>query len=273
MDRLIPVGRLFFAIGLVAFGVMQFIYGDFVAGRAPAWPEGVPGRLVWAYASGAFLVAAGAAIVSGKGGRPMALAAGTVIFAWALLRNLPLAAADSVLGGTWTLAGKSLVCFGGAFAVAGSLPTVAGGGRLRGFVNTRDGFLLLGRVCLSYFLIACGIQHFMFEAFVATLVPAWIPGAYFWTYFAGVALIAGGVGMLLPPTARLAALLSGLMIFLWVFMLHVPRAMSGLHDVRNEWTAVFEALAFSGLAFLFAATLPARRPASKPAYAGAGSAA
>ena len=82
------------------------------------------------------------------------------------------------------------------------------------------------------------------------LVPAWIPGHMFWTYFAGVALIAGGVGLLLPQTARLAAALSGVMIFLWVVLLHVPRAMAATDaQSRNEWTAVFEALAISGIGF------------------------
>ena len=42
------------------------------------------------------------------------------------------------------------------------------------------------------------------------------------------------------------------MIFLWVLMLHIPRAVAAPHD-SNETTAVFEALAISGAAFLVAA--------------------
>jgi hypothetical protein len=36
-----------------------------------------------------------------------------------------------------------------------------------------------------------------------------------------------------------------------VILLHIPRALAAQDaaQVRNEWTAVFEALAFSGLAF------------------------
>jgi uncharacterized membrane protein YphA (DoxX/SURF4 family) len=91
-----------------------------------------------------------------------------------------------------------------------------------------------------------------------SLVPTWIPGARFWTYFAGVALIAGGAGIIVPLTTRLAASLSGLMIFLWFVMLHIPRALAApAAQSRNEWTAVFEALAMSGIAFVLAGT-PAR---------------
>jgi hypothetical protein len=44
------------------------------------------------------------------------------------------------------------------------------------------------------------------------------------------------------------------MIFLWFIMLHIPRAIADPHSGNgNEWTSVFEALAFSGIAFLMAA--------------------
>jgi uncharacterized membrane protein len=272
MNKFTPLGRLFFAIGLGAFGILQFIYRDFVPGRAPAWPAGIGGRLVWAYVSGAALIAAGAAIIFGKKARLAAIVSGAMIFLWALLRHIPLAAAGPSFGLAWTNTGKALALFGGAFALAGSLPDEKGSGALSAIINSRDGFLYLGRLCLGLFMILAGIQHFLFVEFVATLVPGWIPGALFWAYFAGVALIAGGAGLILPYTARLAAALSGLMIFLWVVLLHVPRAVSGLYDSRNEWTSMFEALAFSGLALLLSGALPRPEstPASKRSYAGAG---
>jgi hypothetical protein len=67
-----------------------------------------------------------------------------------------------------------------------------------------------------------------------------------------VALIAGGVGILIPKVRGLAALLSGIMILLWVVLLQIPRALSAPRD-SNETTAVFEALAMSGTALLVAA--------------------
>ncbi|MEP6850979.1 MAG: hypothetical protein ABI999_19130 [Acidobacteriota bacterium] len=251
------IGRLFFAMALAAFGIQQFFYGDFIPGRAPAFPAELPGRLAWAYASGAIFVICGLAIAADIKGRVAGITAGMMIFAWALLRHLPLAAADPN-GITITFAGKALALFGGALAVSGSftgiknrIPDHSG--------NSQAGSLLLwtGRICLGAFLLIGGVEHFIYPQFVATLVPVWIPGAAFWTYFAGVALIAGGLGMLIPPTARLAAFLSGLMIFLWVILLHIPRAVMAADAAasRNEWTAVFEALAMSGIAFVISATL------------------
>jgi uncharacterized membrane protein YphA (DoxX/SURF4 family) len=129
-------------------------------------------------------------------------------------------------------------------------------------------------------MIVCGIQHFIWVEFVTSLVPTWVPpNALFWTYFAGMALIAGGAGLLVPRTARLAGLMSGLMVFLWVLMLHIPRAVAAADagSSRNEWTAVFEALAVSGLAVVLTIPVRSRRPQvtdyADPAYVrGAGSA-
>jgi uncharacterized membrane protein len=256
MTRLIPIGRRFFAVALVAFGVMQFVVGDFVAGRAPAWPAALPGRLVWADGSGVVLILSGAAIFAGKRAWAAGIASATMIFVWAVLRHIPEIAADTQIGLAWTNAGKALMLFGGALAAGASV---------RGDVDAdasraKESALYVGRYCLGAFMVLAGIQHFLFTDIVAHLVPAWIPGHVFWTYFAAVALIAGGVGLALPPTARLAAALSGLMVFLWLLMLHIPRALAAPDaGRRNEWTAVFEALAVTGIALVVIGPPRARR--------------
>jgi uncharacterized membrane protein YphA (DoxX/SURF4 family) len=242
LDMLARAGRVFFGLSLIAFGIQQFLYGDFVPGRAPAWPASLPGRLAWAGVSGVVLILCGAAIVAARKMRVAGVTVAVMIFLGAVLRHIPLAAADRIYGGAWTNLGKALALTGGALAVAG----------------LSRAWTHVARVCLGAFLISSGIQHFLFVAFVMSLVPTWIPGARFWTYFAGVALIAGGAGIIVPLTTRLAASLSGLMIFLWFVMLHIPRALTApAAQSRNEWTAVFEALAMSGIAFVLAGT-PAR---------------
>jgi uncharacterized membrane protein len=262
MDRIIPIGRVFFAIALTAFGIQQLLFGDFVPGRAPAWPAGVPGRLVWAYISGIILIATGAAILSAtakptyrKTARLGATVSGTMIVAWALVRHVPLVLADTDFGGAWTQFGKALALSGGAFAVAGSLSDPVSRQGAAALLGSPAGLIYLGRVCLGIFMINSGIQHFIWVPFVTSLVPAWIPGPLFWTYFAGVALIAGGAGLIFPPTARLAGTMSGLMVFTWFLILHIPRALAvPPEQLRNEWIAVFESLAVSGLALMLTAS-------------------
>lgn len=55
------------------------------------------------------------------------------------------------------------------------------------------------------------------------------------------------------------------MILTWVVALHLPRALAAVSaaDRRNEWTAVFEALAFAGVALFLGATLREERAAPR----------
>ena len=66
---------------------------------------------------------------------------------------------------------------------------------------------VLNRSPNMWTLIGLGTGAAYLYSVVATLVPAWIPNPTFWTYFAGVALIAGGIGLVLVATSRLAATL------------------------------------------------------------------
>jgi uncharacterized membrane protein len=253
MNKLAGVGRFFLAVAMVAFGAQHFIYLDFVTRVFPKLPAWVPAHTFLACVLGAFLLASGVAIMIEKSARSAALLLGAVVLSSFLLLYLPLLITTPPNGGLWTMAGKALALSGGSFLVAGSLPIKfdspanAPAGALRALAR----FIPLGPFFLAAFLILCGIEHFIYVEFVASLVPSWIPGGVFWTYFTGVALIAGGVGIIVPRTSRLAGGLTGLMIFLWVFLVHIPRAMTDLRG-SNEMTAVFEALAISGVAFIVA---------------------
>jgi uncharacterized membrane protein len=254
-DRLMTLGRLFFAIGLIAWGIQHLVAGDFVTRVVPSWPAWMPAAKVSPYLVGAGLIAAGAAISLHVRARAAAVTFGVLAFLSFALLHLPLAARDILWVGAWTSAGKALVMCGGALCVAVSLtltePERSTPGGLLASARVREGLVIWGRVCLGAFMILCGIQHFLFVQFVTSLVPAWIPGAVFWTSFAGVALIAGGAGIVVPFVTRLAALLSGAMIFSWVFLVHVPLAMNDPHN-PGIVASVFEVLAFSGVAFLLA---------------------
>jgi len=254
-SNLINPGRICFGIATMAFGVQHIFYGDFIMGRAPSWPEGLPGQQIWAYFSGGLLIVLGLAITLGKKARPASILVTILVLVWALLRHV--IAGNFEWGTELTWFGKALALTGGSLAVTGSLPKESG--NRWSIVNQTVVFTLIGRYSLGIFMIICGIEHFMFVEFVKTLVPAWIPGNVFWTYFAGVALIAGGIGLLLNQTVKIAALLSGLMVFIWLIILHVPRAVASMGD-GNEWIAVAEALAVSGIAFVLAGTSRIEKP-------------
>lgn len=240
------LGRLLFAGGLGAFGIQNVIFGDFIPGRAPAWPAELQGRLTFSWLTGLVFITTGALLLTEKGNyaRWAAVVAGTLVLGWALVRHVPVVMGDVFIGGSWTAAGKAVVVLGGLCALTARYPT-----------QHRDGLVWAGRISLGAFMILCGFQHFKWDDFVVTLVPAWMPGGgAFWTYVTGVLLIVGGAGMVIPRTMHLAAALSGLMILLWVPLVHLPLAFAAGDTMasKGSWAAVVEATVFSGLAFYLA---------------------
>ena len=61
MEALPKVGRFLFALPLGVFGLMHFMRTDDLAGMVP-----IPGGAIWVYVTGLSLLAATAAILSGK---------------------------------------------------------------------------------------------------------------------------------------------------------------------------------------------------------------
>jgi len=248
------MGRSFLGAALAGSGALQLVIADYVR-LVPKADASTPVSPAGPYLVGVVLLAAGVAVLAG---RRISLA-GTVVAALILFsfvfRSLPQAIGNPWAGFMWTNPLKALALAGGAL-LAGALPRGEhpGGAQKPG---ARIG--LLAAVLLAAFLVVCGVQHFVYREFVAGMVPSWIPpGQRFWTYLTGVALISGGVGILVPATGRLAAALSGLMVVLWVFLLHIPRAVAGpAHS--NETAGVFEALAISGIALMVSETRPRRR--------------
>jgi len=113
----------------------------------------------------------------------------------------------------------------------------------------------LGRVFVAISLVVFGVQHFMFGVFWEGLVPAWMPGRLFWAYFVGVAFFAAAAGLLIKIMARPAATMLGVMFFLFIVLLHIPRIVGNSSD-GNEWTSGFVALAMCGGAWVLASAAP-----------------
>jgi len=247
MDKLLKTGRIMFATGILALSVLCFIYGDFIIGRPPAWPAKFTLNPALGYASATLLVIAGLAILLKNRAGLAALLVATLILLLSVLRHVPHFMDD------WVNAYKAMALFGGALIIAASFfreddhitP------QLRVSESWRKRFVVAGTILLSVFLIACGFAHFKWAQGVQNLVPGYIPFHLFWTYFAGVCLIAGGAGILIPKTKRWAALLSGIMILCWFLLLHIPALLANPTDPSNRM-GVCESFIFSGVLFVLA---------------------
>jgi uncharacterized membrane protein len=255
-DRAIQISWWLIVIPFFVFGIQHLVLGRFVTRLAPVLPAWMPAPTALAYVAGAALVAVSIALIANpRRARGLAIGLGVAILLSFVLTHIPRLIATPRSTGIWLQALKCLTLAGGAFALAA---TARRRNRTTAAVDISPSFpsdrVLLGVACAitGAYLIYCGYLHLRAPVSVSRLVPKWIPGGPGWVVFTGVALVLGGFGCWLPFVRRLAAGLTSLMIFLWVLMLHLPPALTA-RDAGST-TAVFEALAFSGIALLIAAT-------------------
>jgi uncharacterized membrane protein YphA (DoxX/SURF4 family) len=255
-ENLLKAGHLFYGIGIAALGIMQFMYSDFrPVILPPSWPSWMHGS-IQAYITGAALVIAGIFIATGKNARTASLYLGGFLFVFFLVFQVSFTLFIQPNSprhlGLWTDPLKELALSGGAFVMAGSFFNQQRNNN-NSVIILLEKLIPAGRIFFSIMMIAFGLDHFYYTQFVSSLVPSWIPGPVFWTYFAAVALIGSGIGIILKIKLQLIALLSGVMLFLWFIFLHIPRAVADPYmNKGNEITSVFQALLFSGTSFVIA---------------------
>lgn len=257
MNLLIRAGRAFFALGIMGIALQQFQYGELRPVIFPEWPAGWQASAAAAYIAGLALIIASVLILLGKNGEKASLGlAGFFLLLFLAFHFVYLVFfnPNSFHLGSWSNALKVLALSGGSLIVAGSfLEESPANDKKSSPVRMMEKMIPVGRIFFSITLIAFGIDHFIYSDFVATLVPAWIPGHLFWTYFAAIALIGSGLCFIFKIQLRTVALLTGLMLLLWLVVLHIPRAIADPHgDKGNEVTSVFEALNFAGIALVIA---------------------
>jgi uncharacterized membrane protein len=102
-------------------------------------------------------------------------------------------------------------------------------------------------------LAVFGALHLFGPQLVRDLVPRYMPWRMFWVYFVGCALIAASLSIATGTAVRWSGLLFGIMMFLFVAMIHLRGALARPHD-RIIWTIVVRETSFGGAGLLLAGT-------------------
>lgn len=242
MDGWNRVGRILFGVAILLFGLLYLFHAR---GAAPApGPPWTAETGVLAWLIGAGFVVAGVCILS-----MWAREAAVLVAAAFLLRALfhvPRLFAHLHDPGRWTIMFEVLALGAIALVLAGELEALHS--------RSWESLEIAGRFFFAISLVVFGVQHFMYAKFIATLIPAWIPGHLFWAYFVGVAFIAAALSIATKVKGSLAASLLAWMFLLWFVVLHAPRVAAAPHN-GNEWTSAMVALAMGGGSLLLAGAL------------------
>ncbi len=132
-----------------------------------------------------------------------------------------------------------------------------------------DQLATLRHVCVAVPLAVFGAEHLFAPQLMINLVPRYMPGRSFWVYFVGCALIAAAVSIAARVAVRWSGLLFGIMMFLFVAMIHLPGALA----TRNRilWTIAFRETLFGGAGLMLAGqAVDAWRGPSRAALVGVG---
>jgi uncharacterized membrane protein len=90
LGKLIPLGRFFFGVMLIVFGIDHFLYAQFVATLVPAW---IGGNIFWTYVAAIALIGSGVSLITKIKISLVSLLMGTMIFIWFLVLHIPRAIA------------------------------------------------------------------------------------------------------------------------------------------------------------------------------------
>lgn len=239
------LGWRIFGLGIIVFGVIGFVWGDFISGQpVPPW---FPERTALAYLAAAFMLVAGAALAWR---RTVTWAAAALIAYYGLivllLENGRVIFRNYNVYGAYSGAAEPLAITAAAVIVYAATANmdVARAARL-----TRVAQLAFG-VCAVLF----GLAHFFYMNYTAPLIPTWLPPSQvFWGYATGVFHIMAGVAILTGIQARLGAILAAVMYASFIPLVFVPVLMT--EPTAFRWTELATTVVLIGVALTVAELL------------------
>jgi uncharacterized membrane protein len=251
VDKIMPFGRMFFAIPMAVFGSEHFTATADIAAIVPRW---IPAHTFWVYLVGAAFICAALSIALLIQARLAAALVGMTLLIFVLVMDLPGTIAHPGNRFFWALALRQLAFSGGAFAFAMSpgstRPKTPSRAQLTKALAAIPRFFI-GIPALFY-----GVEHLLHPEYVPgislqKLTPDWIPGRIVLSYFVGVILILAAVCLLVNKKTRMAATVLGLTILLTVLWIYLPMLLAAPTDVV-ALNFFFDTLLFSGTILLLA---------------------
>jgi uncharacterized membrane protein len=255
VDKIMPFGRLFFAIPLAVFGSEHFTLTANIATLVPRW---IPAATFWVYLVGVAFLTAALSIVVLVQARLAAALVGMTLLIFVFAMDLPAAVANPGNRFFWALALRELAFSGGAFAFAMSAWSTRPRQALRqSWPTLRTAALAaIPRFFVGFASLFYGVEHLLHPEYVPgvplnKLTPEWIPGRIVLSYFVGVILILAGVCLLVNKKVRTAATVLGLTILLTVLWIYLPMLLAAPTDLV-ALNFFFDTLLFCGTILLLA---------------------
>jgi len=257
METIAKQGRLLFAIAIAALGAENLICAHVsqtvFAGNRPGVPVLPYATTPFiAYLVGIVLLAVGVSVAANIRPGFAASFLGVFFFLYTLIHLVPIIVGRPRDLNARTGVFEVLALCASALTLAACLrqkhaseQRSLGGIVVTLVVKSINTLIASGPYLLAICSIVFGITHFLIPRVIASLVPGWIPGGLFWAYLTGAAFIAAGISIATGVMARWGAFWLGVMLLLWLLVLHAPRV--AMHPrLPAEWSSMFEVLGMGG---------------------------
>ena len=251
INKILPFGRLFFAIPLAVFGSEHFTVTTGIASLVPRW---IPAHTFWVYLTGLAFICAAASIASLVQARLASLLVGMTMLIFVLVMDMPAVVGQPGNRFFWALALRQLAFSGGAFAFAISPRSTRA--KQESLEPSTRALAVIPRFFVGIPAVFYGVEHLRHPEYVPgvplqKLTPDWIPGRIFLSYFVGVILLLAGVCLVVNKKTRLATIALGLTILLTVLWIYLPMLLASPTDVV-ALNFFFDTLLFCGTILLVA---------------------
>lgn len=252
IDKFVRLGPLFYAFPLAVFSGEHFTVTKDIANLVPSW---IPWHIFWTYLVGIGLLAGALSIVARRLSGLAATLLGIMFFCFVLLMDIPGVIATPHDRFAQALMLRELSFSAGAFALASTEVQW----------SWRRWMPAYARYVVGATMVFYGVKHFLHPQNVPVvplelLMPAWIPFHYFWSFFAGGALVLAGLCLVANWNARLAAAWMGVVAFIVILFVYLPILVKSPGDIGVAMNYFADTLMMNGTFLLVAGSLPKSEP-------------
>lgn len=245
MNKYAEVSSLKFVLAVIGLGIVYFLWPAFRPVFLPVPPT--VDLTVLPIVLGLSFVLAGLGIILSKRRNVYAAFLAAELVLYFLLGLLPhrLKYRPDILD-VWANSIRLTALIAGAFLIVDQPYDRKINGRLKPI----EKIMPVGKYMFSLMLVLFGLDHFVYNNLVRSLIPQWIPLKSFWIYLSGTVLLGAGILIGLNILKSQVSLWLALMLFLWLILLDLHAFF-----FRPDRDAIYivsslESLAFCGTALL-----------------------
>jgi uncharacterized membrane protein len=252
------VGVWIYSLATILTGILNIVWGALEPSHQPiqVFGDHVPVSHLFAYIAGAWLVAAGMAMLWQRTERIGVAGSAIIYLLFALLWVPRFYTVTHKLG--FQLGVLVFILFGiGQQLLLMSLPVILYAGTLSDPV-WRERAATAGRWTLGSGPIVFGLLHLLSPHGLARFVPHWVAFPVFWAAVTGVAFLLAGLAIVSGIQDVLAARLLGLMLLLFDFVVEIPPVFVQPHSQVAWGGAVYNVTAI-GACLVFSQFVIGRR--------------